>query len=116
MKTRKYQYPANFVLESETSQGAGKGVLKEACICCGEDIFISWKDEMSREIALITDVCGKCWNANCEGISLIIEDDKRWCSVHNRKSRPTPLAVDAPSALPKASREPMSNPPQETSC
>lgn len=113
-RTRKYQYPVNFVLDGATSQGAGNGVLKEACICCGADIPVSWEDEMTREFALVVDVCPKCYQADCSGMSLAIEDSERWCNVHNRQSRPTTLAVDTPSALPKADHEPMMNPPQET--
>ena len=86
----KYKYPENFVLEKETKTVSGSGVLKDACICCGGDIRITWNGEMSREFAFVTDVCPLCYNADCSGISPYIDDSERWCKILQKPSRRNP--------------------------
>jgi hypothetical protein len=62
--------------------------LKNACICCGGDIKVSYVDELTRCYAEACDVCAQCFQLACPGISII--EENRTCNKTGAQSRPLP--------------------------
>jgi hypothetical protein len=63
-------------------------ILKNACICCGNDIKVSYTGEESKYFAEATDICAKCWEAGCTGLSHTLPNEERYCKVYNKPSKP----------------------------
>ena len=64
--------------------------LQGACVCCGGDISATYDDTdiAQKDFAEAVDVCGRCWEASCSGMSLARDDSERWSSVYDRPSKP----------------------------
>ena len=64
--------------------------IKNKCICCGNSATAHYRkgDEFGKCMAESVDVCGKCYEANCFGISVCYDDADRFCRITGKQSIP----------------------------